>query len=115
MKEFLRKIDLWIGENLYTDDLLHFSVSLIITAFMYVLVLSLWGRDGELGVASLLAVMGTMTLGFIKEAIIDNWIKGTEASERDLLADALGALAMAAIMALFDAFGLLSDPYMGCL
>lgn len=115
MKEFLKKIDEWIERNLYTDDLLHFTVSMLITAVMFVIVLVLWGMDGELGVTSLLAVMGTMAVGFFKEAVIDNFIKGTEASERDLLADALGAIAMVAVMALLDYFGILKDPYMGCL
>lgn len=93
MRKVLQRIDAAVGK-IPLDFTLHYILSAAVAAVVMVAV----GAAGcNLLQSALLALLVTLVVGVAKE-VVDAWIKGTYADEKDLAADLCGAVSAVAAM-----------------
>ena len=93
IRKVLQRIDAAVG-RLPLDFTLHFIVS---AAVATVVMIAAGVTGCNLLQSALLALLVTLVVGVAKE-VVDAWIKGTYADEKDLTADICGAVSAVAAM-----------------
>ena len=110
MKEFLKKMDLWIGNHVKLDDTLHFIAGMILSAFIAMLAMLWLGPSTQFGLICSIAFMGTVVVALAKEGIDTN-IKNEDLERRDIFWTMMGSIMMIIIMVIFKNMDFFIDAY----
>ena len=110
MKEFLKKIDLWISNHIKLDDTLHFIAGMILSAFIAMLAMACLGPTTQFGLICCIAFMGTVVVAIAKEGIDTN-VKCEELSRRDIFWTMMGSIMMIIIIIIFKNMDFFVDAY----
>ena len=110
MKEFLKKIDLWIGDHIHLDDTLHFIAGMILSAFIAMFAMACLGPTTQFGLICCISFMGTVVVAIAKEGVDTN-VKCEELSRRDIFWTMMGSIMMVIIMVIFKNMDFFVDMY----